>query len=208
MEVDSPSAPLESRMRKIRRSEILDRDAYALVRDELRAKSQGAQANRRVDVGEHMSFVFADRDSLLLDLHDLLHADGITRESVVLHEIEEANERVPDEGELSAKLLIEIVDRDERRRMLQALEGLDEEVVLHIGPRVVRGVFRALPGQASGRVSTINYVRFPAGSDAALLLRDETHVVTLEVTHAAYDHKVEIPWPTRFALAEDLVESE
>lgn len=195
-------------MRKIRRPEILDREGYAMVRDELRAKSQAAQGSRRIAVGEHMTFVFADRESILLELQDLLAADGLTRESVVLHELAEANELVPDAGELSAKLFIEVVDREERKRLLQDLTGLDQEVVLRLGSRIVEGVFRTLPGKAAGQVSTVNYLRFRLGSAGPSLLRDENNIVTLEVSHSAYEATTELPWSTRSALASDLEESD
>ena len=65
-------------MRKVQRSEILDLGAYEQLRDRFLKRIIADKRHRRVSVGDHMTFIFENRDTdkderarMLAALHDL-----------------------------------------------------------------------------------------------------------------------------------------
>ncbi len=190
-------------MKKVDRSEILDLGAYEGIRDQLRKRIVEAKKNRRVPVGDHMTFIFENHDTALFQIQEMLRTERITKEAAVQHEIETYNDLVPNAGELSATLMIAYEDRAERARMLERLAGLGAHVSLRLGDRVVPADFRPLPGEEPARLPAVSYLRFPVGEDGAALLRDLSVEVALEVAHPAYEARAPLSKAVRAELAGD-----
>src|SRR5689334_6801955 len=108
-------------MRPIERSEILGLGPYEQIRDRFRARVIDEKKARRVALGEHLTVVFENRDTVLLQIQEMLRTERITTESAIAHEIETYNELVPAEGELSVTLFVEIPDKETRDRLLVEL---------------------------------------------------------------------------------------
>src|SRR4051812_6549302 len=105
-------------MRPIDRNEILAIGEYELIRDRFRSRVIEEKRPRRVRIGEHLTMIFENRDSVLLQIQEMLRTERITTESGILHEIETYNELIPGEGQLSVTLFVEIPDRALRDQML------------------------------------------------------------------------------------------
>ncbi|MFW5925873.1 MAG: DUF3501 family protein [Myxococcota bacterium] len=190
-------------MKKVQRSEVLDIGAYEEIRPRFRQRIIEAKQNRRVAVGDHMTFIFENHDTVLFQIQEMIRTERITKESGIEHEIETYNDLVPGDGELFATLMIEY-EPEGRREKLDALRGLKDHVFLVVGDRRVQGQFEVLPGEEVDRVPSINYVRFAAGRDAAALLRDGGRPAALEVDHPSYTARTDLAPPVRRELAEDL----
>ncbi len=193
-------------MREIERSEILDLGAYEQVRDRFRDRVIALKKTRRVAVGEHMTFLFENRDTVLLQIQEMLRTERITREEGIAHEIETYNTMLPGEGELFATLMIEVEDKVERAKLLDALADLRSHVVLDLAGQRVAGEFEMVPGEEEGRLPAVNYVRFRVGPGAAAVLEDEAQAAALVVDHPAYRVRTELSATTRAELARDLAE--
>ncbi len=87
---------------------------------------------RRVKLGEHLSAVFENRDSVLLQIQEMLRTERITSESAIAHEIETYNALVPGAGELSLTLYVEIADKETRDRALVELAGLEDAISVEV----------------------------------------------------------------------------
>ncbi|MFW5921300.1 MAG: DUF3501 family protein [Polyangiales bacterium] len=192
-------------MKKIERSEILALGDYETVRDRFRRRIIEMKKNRRIAVGDHMTFIFENRDTVLFQIQEMLRVERITSEKGIAHEVETYNSMVPGKGELFATLMIEYEDREERQRMLRELAGLRNHLSLRIGDAKITGDIELLPGEEEDRLPAVNYVRFEVG-DVAGALRDESQHATLEVDHPAYRATTDLPMATRKALADDLDE--
>jgi hypothetical protein len=191
-------------MKKVERSELLALDAYEGIRERFGARIIALKKNRRIAVGEHMTFVFENRDTVLFQIQEMLRTERITKSTAIDHELATYNDLVPDDGELSATLLIEYDDANERGPMLLALAGLGDHVALRVGDREAKAVFRPLPGEEPDRLPAVNYVRFPLGADAAALLRDASVPAALEVSHPSYRARADLAPAVRVELASDL----
>jgi uncharacterized protein DUF3501 len=207
-------------MKSIDRDEILGLADYETVREPFRARVIAEKKYRRLPVGPRASAVFENRDTVLLQIQEMLRTERITRPAAVQHEIDTYNELVPGEGELSCTLMIEIGDKLERDAFLQAAKGLEKHVWLVAGVRrlAARASVREVPGSAEARstseswaqrTTAVHYLKFLLPKDVADALRQSGSVamstaLALEIDHPAYAARTALPAEAIALLGEDL----
>lgn len=198
-------------MKPIERAEVLGLADYETIRDRFRARVIDEKKRRRVAFGKHGSCVFENRDTVLMQIQEMLRTERITREASVLHEIETYNELIPQEHELSATIMIEIDDKETRERFLAEAKGLEREFSLVIGGHRCRGKNDPLR-EFPDRTTAVHYVKFDLVAEAERALRDvlekktkpEDLVFELCSTHARYPVTTRLAAPLVLNLAEDL----
>jgi hypothetical protein len=189
-------------MKKIDRSEILPLGEYERVRDHFRKRVIEAKKARRVRLGEEMSIVFENHDTMLLQIQEMLRTERITADKGIQHEIDTYNELVPGEAELSATLFIEIPERARREEMLTRLCAIEEHVALEVGGVAVRATFEE-GRRDSGRAAAVQYLKFPLTKAAASKLRARAKGAIV-LDHPAMQVRIDLSKETIGALAEDL----
>jgi hypothetical protein len=184
--------------------QIIGLERYEAVRDELRREIIGHKRHRRVAVGDDVTFVFENHATVYFQIQEMLRAERITDLDAVREELEVYNALLPQPGQLSATMLIEIVDQEHVAERLLRLLGIDESVRLEIGDRfVVRGEFE--PGRSrEDRLSAVQYVRFSLPAPARAAFTDASLSVRLRIDHPNYRAATELSAPVRASLAEDL----
>lgn len=196
-------------MKVIDRGEILGLAEYEAVREPFRSRVIEEKKVRRVAVGPKASLVFENRDTVLLQIQEMLRTERITRPAAVKHEIDTYNELVPGQDEVSCTLMVEIADKDERDAFLVAAAGLERHVGLVVGTRRItaRSIDR---GADPGRTTAVHYLKFSLPPAVAEALRNATtgkapatHV-ELAIDHPAYSATAVLPDKTLLALGEDL----
>jgi hypothetical protein len=193
-------------MRGVRREEILDLVAYEKIRPEFLEKTIALKRPRRVSVGDRLTFIFENRDTVLFQIQEMLRAERAVREEKIADEMHVYNELVPRANELSATLMIEIPEAQRIRAELDRLVGIDEHVFLDVGSETVRAAFD--PKQfESDRISAVQYVRFPLGPTLATRFSDRNVAVRLRVDHPNYRNATEIRGDSRESLIGDLATS-
>lgn len=192
-------------MRSVARNEILDLGAYEQVRPRFLERIIATKKKRRLTVGEHMTFIFENRETVMFQIQEMLRVERITKDKAVQHELDTYNSMVPGAGELFATLMIEYVDPVARKRALDSMPDLKHHVHLVVGGTRATGSFELLPGEEDDRLPSVNYVRFVVG-DVATALLDESAPARLELDHPSYTASLDLPRATRRELAEDLGE--
>ena len=92
-------------MRPIQRNEVLPLGVYEGIRPHFRARVIEEKKARRFSLGPHISGVFENRDTVLLQIQEMLRTERITREDAILHEIETYNELIPSGAEVSMRMM-------------------------------------------------------------------------------------------------------
>jgi hypothetical protein len=194
-------------MKLVERGEILGLAEYETVRERFRARVIAEKKIRRVHLGPRATAVFENHDTILMQIQEMLRTERITRSAAVQHEVDTYNELLPGPDELSATVMIEIVDKDERDAFLQAALGFEKHVALVVaGKRApARPIDRGTPAD---RTTAVHYLKFPLPAEAAAALRDASLTagpeVVLEVDHPAYAARVVLSHEAVASLAEDL----
>jgi len=191
-------------MKKVTLDEIQGPERYERMRDDFRRHIIAMKKNRRVTVGEYITFVFENHETVLFQIQEMLRAERITDLDKVRFEVEVYNELIPEEGELSSTMLIEITEPERIRPELVRLLGIDKAVSLQIGDRfTIPAVFEAGRSKEDN-LSAVQYVRFPLPSEAREAFLDERLPARLVINHPNYQAATELPADVRRSLTADL----
>jgi len=189
-------------MKKIDRNEILPLGEYEQVREHFRRRVIEQKKPRRVKLGDEMSLVFENHDTMLMQVQEMLRTERISNEKGIAHELETYNELVPNDGELSATLFIEIPEHARREEMLTRLCAIEEHVVLEVDGVQNRATFEEGRRDA-GRAAAVQYLKFPLKPESIAALK-KTRPTALVFDHPHMAARFDLPLSTVAALAEDL----
>jgi hypothetical protein len=194
-------------MQKIHRDDVKDLVQYEKVRDEMRRRLIDLKRWRRVPVGDRLTFLFENRETVLFQIQEMIRTERMVSEEKIGGEIETYNELIPGERELSATMFIEVDDPGMIREVLDRLKGIDREatVALRIGARfLARGIFEA--GRSNEeKISAVHFVKFPFLGPARDAFLDWGEPVDLIVDHPRYKAHTRIEGDTRRSLMADLI---
>jgi hypothetical protein len=152
-----------------------------------------------------VTLVFENRHTLIFQIEEILRAEAITQRDQIQAEIDVYNPLLPSADSLSATLFLEVPPDADPRAELDRLVGLDEHVVLHIGPHPVRAEFEE--GRSTDeRISAVQYIRFRLPADAREALRAPGTALALEIDHPEYRHRTDASEDMRASLAADLAQ--
>jgi hypothetical protein len=189
-------------MNKLVLDDIMGLSAYEKVRDEFRRSVIAIKRKRRVSVGDKVSLVFENRDTVIFQIQEMVRAERISDLDKIREEIEVYNQLIPEPGELSATLFLEIEDQGQLREELLKFLGIDEAVFLKIGDQTIHARFEEGRSKQD-KISAVQYVKFAmtreqissfVGGEAA----------ELQIDHRNYKATVLIGPETRKSLIEDL----
>jgi len=191
-----------SLIRPISRADIKGPVLYGPIRDDYRARIIELKKPRRVIVGDRVEIVFDNRLTLTYQVEEICKIENLRTDEQIQAEVDLTNQLMPDEGSLAATLFIPVAHGPEARKELDALVGLDEHVVLHVGERAIRAAFEA--GRATAdRISAVQYLRFPLDAAAKAALRTPGTALAIEIDHPSYRQRVSLAEDTRASLAKD-----
>ncbi len=182
-------------MKHVAREELLDYQTYTDRRDTIRDEALKAKADRRVHVGEHLTFLFENRITVRYQVQEMMRVERIVRESDILHELQTYNELLGGPGELGCTLLIEIETEAERNRLLTQWLGLPEYLYLRMrdGAKVRASFDPRQVGET--RLSSVQYLKFDVKGETPVAIGCDFESLNTET---------KLTEPQRAALAEDL----
>ncbi len=191
--------------RTLTRADIMAMDDYARIRADKRRALSALRRLRRVELGPHASLSFENRETMWMQVHEMLYAES-GGEAQIADELAAYNPLIPDGAELVATLMFEIDNPARRARFLAGAGGIEHSVELRIGASVApatpeRDVERT---SASGRASAVHFLHFPLTPAQIAAFRDPGEAAAVAITHAAYGHSAALRPGLREALANDL----
>jgi len=191
-----------SLVRPIKRSDIKGPAMYEAIRDDYRRRVIELKAPRRVILGDRVELVFDNRLILTMQIEEICRLERLTTDEQIQAEIDSTNQLMPTEDSLAATMFIPLPPEEDARVALRQLVGIDEHVVLHIGPHAIRAAFEQ--GRSTEeKISAVQYARFPLSVEAKNALRTAGTPVAVEIDHPSYRHRVECPEALRVSLAAD-----
>lgn len=184
-------------MKKVAREEILDYVTYSEQRAKIQERVLAAKALRRIHLGEYLTFLFENTDTIRYQIQEMLRVERIVKESDIQHEIDTYNEVLGRHGELGCTLLIELDDRCERDRLLRAWLDLPQHLYVKLegGAKIYAAYDRRQVGE--DRLSSVQYLKFDTGGRFPHAIGSDLPALTAET---------ELSHAQRRALADDLRE--
>jgi Protein of unknown function (DUF3501) len=188
-------------MKKLQMSDIVSLDDYEKKRPIWRRQIIELKEVRRVSLGDRISIVFENFDTMLWQTQEMLRAERITDPDLVQEEVDTYNELVPDSGELRATLFIELPDTDNIPRDLPQFIGVEEHVSLSFGDCVVHA--EAEPGRSTEeKTAAVHYLRFPFTTEQAAVFGSGPAMLAVE--HNNYEAVAQLGEATIQSLKADL----
>jgi hypothetical protein len=190
-------------MRKLTVDDILDGRAYERERVELRKAIIALKRRRRVPLGELLTVVFENTETMRWQVMEMARAERMLRDEQIAHEVATYNELVPDDGELSATLFLELKSDAELREWLPKLVGVDRCVtlVLSDGTTIAGEPLDEERLTRDDVTAAVHFLRFRLGTAAT---RITPGPVKLVVTHPDYSAETVLDDVQHAELVSDL----
>lgn len=175
-------------MKPVQRTELLDYVTYNERRETLRAEALAAKEPRRVLVGEYLTLLFENRDTVRYQVQEMMRIEQIVKESDIEHELHTYNELLGGEGELGCTLLIGIDDEALRQEKLTAWLDLPKHLYAKLPDGTkVRPSFD--PRQVGDtRLSSVQYLKFDVGGVVPASLGSDLPALEVEAALSESQH--------------------
>jgi hypothetical protein len=191
-------------MKGIRLSELLNLHDYEKVREELRARVIAVKRNRRLRLGDSISFLFENRDTVLFQIQEMLRTERIVKDDKIQDELDIYNPLLPTKDELSATMFLEIEDQVSIRAELQKLIGVDESISIEMGEDRIPGIAEA-GRKTEEKMSAVQYIRFRFSSEQKKKFLEGRAETAIVCNHPNYLHRAPIPENVLSSLSADLL---
>ena len=189
-------------MNKVVLEDIVGNAAYEKKREQSRQRIIEIKRRRRVSVGNQVTLLFENRDTVIFQIQEMMRAERISDLDKIREEIDVYNELIPAPGELSATLFLEIEDQTHLREDLLKFLGIDESVYLKVGNHSIHARFEEGHSKED-KISAVQYVKFPF-SEAIVQAFVKGEKTELVIDHPNYQARAVIGPDTRQSLVEDL----
>lgn len=192
-------------MKALTLEDLFPHDAYEQQRDAYRRRIIQLKARRRVGVGDKVTLVFENRDTVQFQIQEMMRVERIHDPEKLQAELDVYNALLPSQEELSATLLIELTDAETMKYWLDLFIGLDrgKTVSIRAGSEVADAEFERGHSHET-KISAVHFVRFRPRPNLIKAFADPAAPVFLRIRHAGYQVEVEVPWATRQEWLSDL----
>ena len=184
---------------------LLSLEAYARERNAYRARVIAHKKLRTLHLGEHVTLIFEDEQTIRYQVQEMLRIERIFEEDGIRGELEAYNPLIPDGGNLKATMLIEYEDPAERRLRLAELGGVQDRVWLQVDGfgRVVGVADEDLEREEDGKTSAVHFLRFELEPAMCAALKSGASL-RAGIDHPNYRASVTVGPEVRQSLAGDL----
>jgi hypothetical protein len=198
--------PPEPSSRKLTLADIADVRAYERERDRFRAAVMETKRRRRLAFGTLITLMFENRDTMRWQIQEMARVEKLDTDEAIQVELDTYNPMIPEPGQLTATVFLELTSDDQMREWLPKLVGIERSfvVVLPNGDRV-RSITEAAHAEQLTRdevTAAVHYIRFEFAPEQVESFAGGP--VRIEIDHPAYLEAVELSESTHAELLSDL----
>ena len=192
-------------MKPLTKEDLIPYEAYERERHAFRQRIIQLKARRRLAVGDHVTVVFENRQTIQFQVQEMVRVERIVDPRKVQEELDVYNDLLPGDGELSATLFIEITDSERIKEDLDRLQGIDrpQTVGLRAGSEIIYGAFEAGHSKHD-KISAVHFVKFPVTTRFVEALSQPATPASVIIEHPAYRAEAPVPSTLREEWLADL----
>ena len=174
-------------MNKLTTQDVFSAEEYEKKRGKIRERIIPLKKRRRIAVGDLVTLIFENRETVLFQVQEMIRTERIVSSEKIQEELDVYNALLPETGELSATLFIEITDSEKIQKILDSLLDIDrpDTVALTVGEEKVFGVFEAGHSKED-KISAVHFLRFPTTPAFRAHLTHPRLPAFVTITHPAY----------------------
>ena len=197
--------------RKLTLDDIADLRAYEREREAFRSQIIDLKKTRRVGVGPIVTVMFENRETMRFQIQEMARVEKILTDEAIQHEVDTYNALIPEPGQLSATLFLELTSKMALVEWLPKLVGIERSVELVIGDPSVGDalVVPCIPEESHDDqltrpdvTASVHYIRFEL--DDAAIERFAAEPVALAVNHDHYVESTPLSDDAKASLLTDL----
>ena len=165
----------------ITREEIIDYVTYKEQRPENRPKIIAMKKRRRIHLGDYLTFLFENRDTIRYQIQEMTLAEKIVKDEEIKHEIDTYNELFGEKGSLPCVLLVEITDEEERKVLLRQWYELPKK--LYLITKEGNKVYATYDEKqmSEDKLSSVQYLNFNTNGEVPVAIGVELDPLTEEL---------------------------
>lgn len=153
-----------STSRKLTLSDIQDHRAYERIREERQKEVFEIKRRRRIALGTMMMVMFENRATMQAQIQEMLRVEKVLTDEGVLEELKAYNPLIPERGQLSATLFIELTTDAQVREWLPKLVGIERAIGIKLSNgEVVKAIVEESHAEQLTRenvTAAVHYIRF------------------------------------------------
>ena len=173
----------------IEAKDIYSREEYKNQRKNLREKMVIRKKNRRVDIGQHITMYFENKDTIIHQINEMVYIENGGDEQVK-DEILAYKSLVPNGKELIATVMVEIDNPVKRSDFLKKMGGFEETFNLVVNENKIDGKAELDVDRttADGKASSVQFVHFQLDELLVKNFRSLNADVSISINHSNYMH--------------------
>ncbi len=150
--------------RKLTIDDILDHRAYERIREVRQKQVFEIKRRRRIALGTMMTVMFENRVTMQAQIQEMLRVEKVLSDEGVLEELKAYNPLIPERGQLSATLFVELTTDAQVREWLPKLVGIERAVAIKLpNGAVVKAIVEESHAEQLTRedvTAAVHYIRF------------------------------------------------
>jgi hypothetical protein len=192
-------------MAQIAPDSLLSLEAYSRERNNYRSRVIAHKRLRTVHVGESVTLLFEDEQTVRYQVQEMLRIERIFEEDGIRGELDAYNPLIPDGGNWKATMLIEYPEAEERRRRLAGLKGIEDRTWVQVAgcARVFAIADEDLERENEEKTSSVHFLRFELDPAMRAALKGGAGL-SIGIDHPNYRAGVDVSPDVRASLAGDL----
>lgn len=193
-------------MNPLQLKDIKPLSEYEAVRNSFRERIIALKKRRRVLLGDRLTLVFENRDTILFQIQEMMRVEHIYDPAKIQDELDTYNPLIAGPDELSSTLFIEITEPARIKEILDQLRGIDSGhcVFFELGADRVTGRFEEGHSNEE-KLSAVHYVRFRFSPEQRASFRDDQVPAALIVDHPHYRARTLLDKDVRHELSGDFL---
>ena len=191
--------------RTITADDIMAIEQYDLIRKEKKAEAIERKKLSRLSVGPNAVILFENWDSMWLQIQEMLRIEKGGPEQVA-DELAAYDPMVPKGSELTATVLFEVADPDQRDKFLRTIGNVEDHISIRLGDHVIKArpegdIQRTR--ESDGKASAVHFFHFDFPAEAIAAWKSGEGQAMVVIDHPAYGHAALIGKNTRDFLARE-----
>lgn len=192
-------------MKKLTNKDLLSLEEYDSNRETIKTEVIESKKHRSISIGNNIVLLFESFETIKYQVQEMLRIEKIFKKEEIEEEIGAYQALIPDGNNFKATMLIMYPDVEERRKMLEKLNGIENKMWLSINQssKIYAMADEDLDRANDEKTSAVHFLRFQLNSEEVDLFKNSDNI-QFGVDHDEYSTSIKATSDTYQSLLRDL----
>ena len=192
-------------MKKLTNKDLLSLEEYDSNRETIKTEVIESKKHRSINIGNNIVLLFESFETIKYQVQEMLRIEKIFKKEEIEEEIGAYQALIPDGNNFKATMLIMYPDVEERRKMLEKLNGVENKMWLRINQssKIYAMADEDLDRANDEKTSAVHFLRFQLNSEEVDLFKNSDNI-QFGVDHDEYSTSIQLTIDTYKSLLKDL----